>query len=212
VHNWNKLPLDFYDRSDVVTIAGDLLGKILVSRFNNAITAVRITETEAYAGVTDRASHAYGGRRTRRTEIMFGQPGTAYVYLCYGIHHLFNVVTNKLDIPHAVLVRSGEPLTGIKTMLKRSGKEKADHALTRGPGNLSRALGITTHHTGLHLLDDLLFIASDEYPVKKSDIIATPRIGVAYAGVDAALLYRFYLKDNSYVSQLTNKLPKQLKH
>jgi DNA-3-methyladenine glycosylase len=195
-----KLEHDFYNRTNVVAIAKELLGKIIVTSFNGVLTSGRIVETEAYAGVIDRASHAFGGRRTNRTEIMFGDPGKAYVYLCYGIHHLFNIVTNRKDIPHAVLIRAVEPLQGVEYMLERTGKIKADYTLTRGPGNVSKALGINTKHTGFDLLDDDLFIADDGYSLKKKDIIASARIGVDYAGEDAALLYRFSVKDNPYVS------------
>lgn len=195
-----KLPTDFYNRTDVVKIARDLIGKILLTHFGGHITAGRIVETEAYAGEGDRASHAFGGRRTKRTEIMYGDPGTAYVYLCYGIHHLFNVVTNRRDVPHAVLVRALEPTHGIPTMLQRTGKKKADYTLTRGPGNVSRALGILTQHTGWDLQSDEMFIASDGFVTGKKDIVLSPRIGVDYAGKDAALPYRFTLRDNPYVS------------
>jgi DNA-3-methyladenine glycosylase len=157
-------------------------------------------ETEAYAGAIDRASHAFGNRRTNRTEVIFQRGGLAYVYLCYGIHHLFNVVTNQQDIPHAILIRAIEPIQGVHTMLERTGKHVADFTLTKGPGNVSKALGIKTGHTGLSLLDDEIYIASDDFVVAKKNIIATPRIGVDYAGEDAKLPYRFVLKDNPYVS------------
>lgn len=196
----DKLSPDFYNRTDVLKIAKELLGKLLVTHFGGHITAGRIVETEAYRGEIDRASHAYGGRRTKRTEVMYGEAGTAYVYLCYGIHHLFNVVTNRRDIPHAILVRAVEPVHGIDTMLQRTGKKKADHTLTRGPGNVSRALGIFTQHTGWNLNSDELFIASDGFLPRRKDIGSTPRIGVDYAGEDAALPYRFALRDNPYVS------------
>lgn len=195
-----KLEREFYDRPDVVKIAKELLGRVIVTTFNGIITSGRIVETEAYAGVIDRASHAWGGRRTNRTEIMYGRPGTAYVYLCYGIHHLFNVVTNKPDIPHAILIRAVEPLTGIPDMLLRTGKKKADHTLTKGPGNVSKALGIYTMHTGLDLLGNDIFITGEEVKVKARDIVITPRIGVDYAGEDAKLPYRFIIKGNPYVS------------
>ena len=119
----------FYDRTDVVKIAKELLGKILVTWFDEQFTAGRIVETEAYNGAVDKASHAYGGRRTARTEVMFGHPGTAYVYLCYGIHHLFNVVTNKKDVPHAILIRSLEPVKGVEEMLKRTGCPCAPYSM-----------------------------------------------------------------------------------
>lgn len=196
----DKLLPDFYDRTDVVKIARELIGKILVTHFGGHLTAGRIVETEAYEGVGDRASHAYGGRRTPRTEIMFGGAGTAYVYLCYGIHHLFNVVTNRRDVPHAILIRALEPLHGIDTMLKRTGKKKADHTLTRGPGNVSKALGIFTQHTGWDLQSDELFIARDAFVIRKKDIVVSARIGVDYAGEHALWPYRFTLRDNPYVS------------
>ena len=119
--------------------------------------------------------------------MIFGNPGTAYVYLCYGIHHLFNVVTNKKDIPHAVLVRAIEPIDGIETMLSRTGKIKLDHTLTKGPGNVSRALGIFTHHTGTSLSGDELYIAEDGYRLKQNQIVITTRIGVDYAAEDSLL-------------------------
>ncbi len=195
-----KLDTGFYNRADVVKIAKELLGKVLVTQFGNITTSGRIVETEAYAGHIDRASHAFGGRRTNRTEVMFQTGGTAYVYLCYGIHHLFNVVTNLKDVPHAVLIRAVDPIQGINTMLTRTGKKRADYTLTKGPGNVSKALGINTGHTGRSLLDNEIYIAADEFVVNKKDIIATPRIGVDYAGEDAKLPYRFILKDNPYVS------------
>jgi len=195
-----KLPDSFYDRPGVVAVAKELLGKVLVTNFDGERTSGRIVEVEAYNGVIDRASHAWSGRRTKRTEVMFGPAGVAYVYLIYGIHHLFNVVTNKREVPHAVLVRGLEPLEGIPVMLERTGKKKLDHTLTRGPGNLSRALGLHVRDTGTSLLGDRIFIADDGYRPRKSEMVATPRIGVDYAGEDAALPYRFFVKGSPYVS------------
>jgi DNA-3-methyladenine glycosylase len=195
-----KLPASFYHRTNVITIAKELLGKLLVTSFNGELTTGRIVETEAYNGIGDKASHAYGGRRTKRTEIMYAPGGIAYVYLCYGIHHLFNVVTNAQDTPHAILVRGIEPVTGIAIMLERMKKEKADYTIGRGPGNVSKALGIDTKHTSLSLLSDEIYIADDGTKVKPSQIVASPRIGVDYAAEDALLPYRFYIKANPYVS------------
>ncbi|HTI08363.1 MAG TPA: DNA-3-methyladenine glycosylase [Puia sp.] len=195
-----KLDNSFYDRPDVKRIARELLGKVLVTNFEGKRTSGRIVETEAYNGVVDRASHAWSGRRTRRTEVMFGESGTAYVYLIYGIHHLFNVVTNKKDIPHAILIRALEPLEGIPLMLQRTGKKQLDFTLTRGPGNLSRALGLTTLHTGASLHEGELFIGDDGVRPRKAEIGVSPRIGVDYAGPDAELPYRFYIRGNKYVS------------
>jgi DNA-3-methyladenine glycosylase len=197
---YTVLDRSFYDRPDVVKIARDLLGKIMVTFFDGQFTAGRIVETEAYNGAVDKASHAYGNRRTARTEVMFGEPGMAYVYLCYGIHHLFNVVTNKAGTPHAVLIRALEPIHGVDIMLHRTRKQVLDNTLTRGPGNVSKALGIFTHHTGLDLINSDLRIVQDQFKVKKSAIGITPRIGVDYAGPDAFLPYRFIVSGNPYVS------------
>jgi DNA-3-methyladenine glycosylase len=195
-----KLEHSFYDRDEVVTVARELLGKILVTAFDGSITSGRIVETEAYAGEIDRASHAYGGRRTNRTEIMYGKAGTAYIYLCYGIHQMFNVVTNKKEVPHAILVRALQPIEGIEKMLERTGKRKLDYTLTRGPGNVAKALGLHTRYTGTDLTGDLIYIADDNTTIDPHNIVATPRIGVDYAGEDALLAYRFIVKGNPYLS------------
>lgn len=198
--NVKILPAEFYQRKNVLVIAKELLGKILVTNWDGIVTSGRIAECEAYNGMTDKASHAAGGRRTARNEIMYGHGGFSYVYLCYGIHHLFNVVTNLPDTPHAILIRALEPIDGIEEMLLRTGKKKLDHTLTRGPGNVSKALGIYTKHNGIFLSDKKMFIAEDGKKYKRSEIIASPRIGVDYAGEDAKLPYRFYVKGNPYVS------------
>ena len=150
-----------------------------------------ITETEAYAGVGDRASHAHGGRRTQRTEPMYDRGGLAYVYLCYGIHHLFNVVTNEADVPHAVLVRAGAPLLGIDIMRERRGKQGPDKTLLAGPGSLAKALGITTSLTGASLSGDQVWIEDRGIEIPDDKISTGPRIGVDYAGDDAQRPYRF---------------------
>ncbi len=195
-----KLDHSFYDRKNVVLIAKELLGKILVTQFDGIRTSGRIVETEAYHGVTDRASHAFGGRRTNRTEHIYGGPGTVYVYIVYGLHYLFNVVTNKKDTPHAILIRALEPMEGINYMLKRVGKPIPDYTLTKGPGNLARAMGISKMHTGGNLFSEEIFIEDDGLRYKKDRIVITHRIGVDYAGTDAQLPYRFLVKDNPYVS------------
>ncbi len=195
-----KLTIDFYKRENTVLIARELLGKIIVTNIDGITTSGRIVETETYNGITDKASHAYGGRRTNRTEPMYARAATAYVYFCYGMHHLFNVVTNEKDIPHAVLVRAVEPLEGIEDMLVRTGKKKLDFTLTKGPGNVAKALGINKLHTGLNLLSDTIFIGEDDYNIEETKIASSPRIGVAYAAEDALLLYRFFIKGNLFVS------------
>ncbi len=194
-----KLPLSFYLRDDVVQIAHDLLGKVLVTNWQGQTTAGRIVETEAYAGALDKASHAYRGK-TPRTAVMFEEGGTAYVYLCYGIHQMFNIVTNGSGTPHAILIRAVEPLQGVEVMLERTGKKKLDATLTRGPGNVGKAMGFHTSQCGRSLQSDELFIADDHFVVTDSLVGTSPRIGVDYAGADALLHYRFFMKGNPYVS------------
>jgi len=200
LRGFERLDALFYQGADVVALANTLLGKVLVTDFDGMVTAARIVETEAYNGVVDKASHAYNGRRTKRTEVMYRQGGTAYVYLIYGIHQLFNIVTNVEGVPHAVLVRGAEPVLGIETMLTRTGKQQADYTLTRGPGNVSKALGISTAHTGYDLLGEEIYLLDDGLRYNKAQIVVTPRIGVDYAGEDALLPYRFYVAGNKYVS------------
>ena len=185
------LPSTFYLHSDVVAIARSLLGKGLFTRINGLLTGGIITETEAYAGVGDRASHAYNQRRTPRTEVMYSQGGIAYVYLCYGIHSLLNVVTAEEGTPHAVLIRAIQPLVGIEIMLQRRKKTRVDKTLTQGPGTVTAALGIDLQCNGLSLQSDALWIAEMHLSLQASDILVSPRIGIAYAGPDAALPYRF---------------------
>lgn len=198
----SKLSLDFYRRSNVVSIARELLGKVLVTNFDGLLTTGRITETEAYNGIIDRAAHSWNGRRTQRTEIMYKEGGVAYVYLCYGLHQMFNVVTGKADVPTAILIRALEPMEGIDIMLQRRKKAKLDFTLTRGPGSVGQAMGLHVRHTGMSLLSDEIYIASDNYKLSKSNIITSQRIGVDYAGEDAGLMYRFYVKGSKYVSVL----------
>lgn len=189
-----KLPRDFYLRDDVVEVSRDLLGKVLCTRLIGQTTKAIITETEAYAGVGDKASHAYGGRRTKRTEPMFGEGGAAYVYLCYGIHHLFNVVTNQAETPHAVLIRAGKPLEGSTLMQERRRKQKIDKTLLAGPGSISQALGITTELTGISLLGDKVWIEEQDQVAEATQIEIGRRIGIDYAQEDASRPYRFILQ------------------
>ncbi len=189
-----KLDTEFYLRDDVVVIARELLGKVLCTRIGGELTKIVIAETEAYAGVTDKASHAYGGRRTKRTEPMFNRGGIAYVYLCYGIHHLFNVVTNLEGTPHAVLVRAGEPLIGTSLMLERRDRTAVDATLLGGPGSLAKAAGITTDFTGSSLASTEIWIEDHELPIADSSVTAGARVGVDYAAEDALLPYRFRTK------------------
>ncbi len=186
-----KLDSTFYGRDDVLQISRELLGKVLCTDLPGGVTRVIITETEAYAGVGDKASHAYGGRRTKRTEPMFAGGGIAYVYLCYGIHHLFNVVTGSVDTPHAILIRAGKPLQGTEIMLERRGKPRVDKSLLSGPGSLAQAMGITTALSGRSLLGYEIWIENHQMVVADMAIVSGPRVGVDYAQEDAARPYRF---------------------
>ena len=187
----DRLPPSFYLRDDVITVARELLGKLLWTEFMGKRTAGIISETEAYAGTIDRASHAWNGRRTARNEMMYARGGTAYVYLCYGIHHLFNVVTNVEGVPHAVLVRAILPVEGIDLMRRR--RNSRGTLITGGPGTLSEALGIRTTHDGTDLLGGAIGIADRGIDVPSRRIITGARIGVESSGVDALLPYRFRL-------------------
>ena len=200
-----KLPIQFYESPDVVIIAKALIGKIIVTNFDGVITSGRIVETEAYIGLSDKASHSFGGRRTARNEHMYAAPGTAYVYICYGMHHLFNVVTNNKNIPDAVLIRALDPLLGIDMMLHRTGKKILNNTLTRGPGNAAKALGISKNHSGINLLKKEIFIADDGYKLNDNLIGSSRRIGVESSGESALLPYRFYIKGNRFVSSYPNK-------
>jgi len=182
----------FYLRTDVVQQARELLGKVLVTSIGGVITSGIITETEAYAGITDRASHAFGGRRTSRTETMFMTGGHSYVYLCYGIHSLFNVVTGPADVPHAVLIRAIRPLDGTEVILARRNAKKLRPELCNGPGKVCSALGLHfREHDALHLNGDVVWIEDRNIKVSDDEVTAGPRIGVDYAGEDAKLPYRF---------------------
>jgi DNA-3-methyladenine glycosylase len=196
-----KLPHSFYQRSDVVQIAKELLGKYLFTNFNGMLTGGIIVETEAYEGAIDKASHAYGSRRTNRTEIMYAEGGISYVYLCYGIHHLFNVVTHGKDTPHAILIRAIEPVIGTDIMLLRRHKDKLNHTLTSGPGSMSEALGIKTKHNAIDLSEDRIWIEDKGVQLAKNQIVAGSRIGVGYAQEHAHLPYRFWIKDNPWVGR-----------
>lgn len=196
-----RLTASFFLRPDVVGISRDLLGKSLFTRINrSAVTGGIIVETEGYAGPHDRASHAYNNRFSRRTEVMYRRGPVAYVYLCYGLHWLFNIITNIEGIPHAVLIRAIQPVKGIKLMLKRRRKSRVDCRLTSGPGALSQALGICGRHSGLSLLGREIWL-EDGIKVSPETICASPRIGVSYAGKDAYLPWRFYIRGNLWVSR-----------
>jgi len=196
-----KLTASFFLRPDVVKISRDLLGKGLFTRIGGkVVTGGIIVETEAYAAPHDRASHAYGNKHTRRTEVMYRRGPVAYVYLCYGLHWLFNIITNIEGVPHAVLIRAIQPVEGIDLMLERRRKEKDDRRITSGPGAVAQALGICGRHTGASLVGREIWLEKGG-AVSPAMVCASPRIGVAYAGQDARLPWRFYIRENSYVSR-----------
>ena len=191
-----KLPREYYLSGDVVGVARSLLGSILCTRVGRDLTSAVITETEAYNGTGDRASHAFGGRRTARTEPMFAAGGLAYVYLCYGLHHLFNIVVGGEGQPLAVLVRAALPLSGIAVMQRRRGRPLDAGRPLAGPGVLSQALGIKTSMSGTSLLGGRIWIEDRGIEVSPDDIAVGPRVGVDYAGADALRPYRFRLGKN----------------
>ncbi|WP_343521788.1 DNA-3-methyladenine glycosylase [Pedobacter sp.] len=196
-----KLKPGYYLNEDVVGLAKDLLGKVLYTKIDDEITAGIIVETEAYFGIKDKASHAYGGRRTNRTETMYGAGGIAYVYLCYGMHHLFNVVTSVENDPHAVLIRGVEPLVGIEIIEKRRGMSVTKGAISAGPGSAAKALGIDRAFNTKSLLGDEIWIEDHGIRYDEENIAATPRVGIAYAKEHALLPWRFFVKGNKYVSK-----------
>lgn len=196
-----KLTASFFLRPDVVKISRDLLGKCLFTRIGNeSVTGGIIVETEAYAAPHDRASHAYGNKFTRRTEVMYRRGPVAYVYLCYGLHWLFNIITNIEGIPHAILIRAIQPVKGIELMIGRRGKKKYDCRLASGPGAVAQALGICGRHSGVSLIGREIWLEKG-ITVSPAMICASPRIGVSYAGKDACLPWRFYIRGNLHVSQ-----------
>ena len=192
----------FYQRENVVQIGRELLGKYLFTQLNGEKAGGIIVETEAYSHINDRACHSHLQRRTQRTEIMYHSGGVAYVYLCYGIHHLFNIITNVEDKADAVLVRAIEPTENIEVMQKRRGIDKPIPQLTAGPGAMSQALGITTAHYGLPLTTgELIWVEDRGIQITPENIVASPRVGVAYAGEDAVLPWRFRVKGNVWTSK-----------
>jgi len=195
-----KLSLAFYQRKDVVEIAKDLLGKIVVTNIGGKITSGRIVETEAYVANVDKASHAYNGKRTLRNEAMYAAAGAIYVYICYGMHNMLNIVTNDLNVPDAILIRALEPINGFDIMLERTGKKMFDNTLTKGPGNVAKAMGISKNITGLMVGEKIINIYKDDFSFLQDEIGTSKRIGIDGAGTDAELPYRFFVKGNKFVS------------
>lgn len=196
-----KLPHSFYLSHDVVELSRQLLGKYLFTYVDGLFTGGYIVETEAYNGVIDKASHAFGNRRTARTETMFAEGGRAYVYLCYGIHEMFNVVTASEGTPHAILIRAIVPTEGIEIMQGRRNMPVLKPNITAGPGSVAKALGINRKLNSVFLTGDAIWLEDRGLTFTDEEVYAGPRIGVAYAGDDAFLPYRFYVKGCPYVSK-----------
>jgi len=196
-----KLEAAYYLNPDVIFLARDLLGKVLYTAIGGKVTAGMIVETEAYFGEKDKASHAYNGRRTNRTEIMYNQGGVAYVYLCYGMHHLFNVVSSVKDEPHAILIRGIEPMAGLEVIEQRRGMPISNRAISAGPGSVAKALGIDRSFNAKSLIENDIWIDDQGITFSEDEIITSPRIGIAYAKEHALLPLRFYVKNNKYVSK-----------
>jgi DNA-3-methyladenine glycosylase len=195
-----KLEMSWYLNDNVVELARGLLGKVLCTQLEGKLTKGRIVETEAYSGYNDKACHANNQKKTQRNQAMFEAGGRAYVYLCYGIHHLFNVVTNIKGSADAVLIRGLEPIEGVEHMMRRRKMSKIEKRLTAGPGVLSQALGIRMDHYGMALNGTTIWIEEGEL-VPKDMVVSTTRIGVDYAEEDALKPWRFYVKENAWVSR-----------
>jgi len=190
-----KIPLAFYRRKNVLQIGKELLGQYLFTQFDGQLTGGKIIETEGYKGVEDKACHAYGNRKTSRTRTMFERGGVAYIYLCYGMHHLFNVVTCQMGVPHAVLIRAIIPTHGINIMLKRRKKKTMISSLTNGPGKVTQALGIHVLYNGISLISNQIWLEKSDADMASHRILCSPRIGVEYAEEDALLPWRFHLTE-----------------
>ena len=196
-----KLPESYYLNQDVLHLSKDLLGKYLFTCIDGITTGGYIVETEAYNGIIDKASHSYGNKITPRTKTMFMQGGISYVYLCYGIHEMFNVVTSVEGQPHAILIRAIHPTEGLEIMLYRRKMLNLKPNITMGPGSVAKALGISRTINAVSLQSDVLWIEDRGLSFPDKAIAAVPRVGVDYAGNDALLPYRFYVKGNPYVSK-----------
>ena len=196
-----KLPPSFYLRDDVVLISRELLGKYIFTNIDGKISGGMIVETEAYRGPEDRGSHAYNGRRTARNEIMYSEGGVVYMYICYGIHDMLNIVTGGAGTSHAVLIRALEPVEGLNLMRERRGVFDNDVRLCKGPGVLAKALGLTKIHNGLSLQGDYIWIEERGLEIGEEQVVSCPRIGLNIEGPYKDIPWRFYLRGNRYISR-----------
>ena len=196
-----KLPESYYHNPDAVALSRDLIGKYLFTCIDGELTGGYIVETEAYTGVNDKAAHSYGGRVTPRTQTMYLKGGVSYVYLCYGIHEMFNIVVAEEGQPHAILIRAVQPTEGLDIMMRRRNLDKPKPNITKGPGSVAKALGISRKINAMSLQSDVIWVEDRGLVFPDEEVAAGPRIGVDYAGEDALLPYRFYVKGNIYVSK-----------
>ncbi|HYK76451.1 MAG TPA: DNA-3-methyladenine glycosylase [Daejeonella sp.] len=196
-----KLPHSFYQRNDAVLIARELLGKYVFTKVDGKLTGGIIVETEAYQGPEDRGSHAFNHRRTPRNEVMYQAGGVAYMYICYGIHDMLNVVTGMHGVSHAILIRAVEPVEGLGTMRERRKIYHQDHRLCQGPGSLAKALGLSKAHNGYDLQSDLVWLEDREHAIEEKQIIASARVGMNFEGPYKTIPWRFYVKGNPNVSR-----------
>jgi len=200
-----KLSIDFYLR-DTLTVAKELLGKKLVHKQDDKILSGIIVETEAYLGPKDKAAHSYGGRKTERTSIMYRTGGVSYIYFIYGLYYCFNVVTEKENIPQAVLIRALQPVDGVKEMsILRYETEHTNLTkkqilnLTNGPSKLCKAMKLDKSLNGVDLSSNTLYIEDINY--NDFEVVSTTRIGIDYAEEAKDYPWRYYIKDNIYVSK-----------
>ena len=197
IKNNKKIPLSFYRKENVIQISKSLLGKKIYSNINNQLVSGMIVETEAYNGIKDKASHAFNNNLTKRTQPMFSIGGISYIYLCYGIHHLFNIVTNNENIPDAILIRAVQPLCGINIMQKR--RNVNTNKLCSGPGCFTKSFGIDLRHNQYSLISNTIWI-EDYKSINANNIICSPRVGIAYAKDFKFKPWRFRIKNNLYTS------------
>jgi DNA-3-methyladenine glycosylase len=197
-----KLPLEFYQGNDVVSLSIQLLGKQVLTCVDGELTGGIIVETEAYRGPEDVGSHAYNHRRTARNEIMYARGGVVYMYICYGIHDMLNIVTGEEGDSHAILIRAIEPTIGLDVMRLRRGFENDDRRLCKGPGALAKALGLQKVHNGVSLSGDVIWIEDADTQISQKDIVACPRIGLNIAEPYKSIPWRFYIKGNKFVSRV----------
>lgn len=196
-----KLPLSFYQSDDVVALSAKLLGKQLFTNLDGDVTGGIIVETEAYRGPEDLGSHAYNHRRTARNEVMYTQGGVIYMYICYGIHDMLNIVTGTEGDSHAILIRAIEPMVGLDVMRSRRDIQNDDRRLCKGPGALAKALGLKKVHNGISLISNEIWIEDSPFEVPTEDIIATPRIGLNIEEPYKSIPWRFYIKGNKFISK-----------